>query len=104
MSVPLPLEPGEYEANRLDLERTQLCSGCGAPMAWIRTEAGRAMPLSIAKARELPCPDCSAPGPDVPKRRLRCPRCRSTGKVYAVLNHWADCPNRDRFRRKKPKS
>jgi len=89
------LKPGEYLTNRADLERTEPCRGCGAPMTWILTEKGRRMPLSVATARAVPCPACSGSGAE------RCQVCRSAGKLYALLNHWADCPQRSRFSRKK---
>jgi hypothetical protein len=92
--VSLDLKPGEYQASRRDLERTVPCSGCGARMAWIETAAGKRMPLSSATARPLPCPDCPGQG-------ARCRTCFSTGTLYAVLNHWADCPARARFKRPK---
>lgn len=90
------LEPGEFLATRQELARTVPCRGCGAAMVWVQTESGRRMPLSAAKAREIPCLACGGrPG-------IRCTACGSAGHVFAVLNHWADCPASARFKAGKP--
>lgn len=54
---------GEHEARRSELLRPSPCSACAAPMAWIRTPSGARAPLSIAKARPFPCPECIPDGP-----------------------------------------
>ena len=94
------LKPGEYLVTRADLQRVVACRGCGASMAWIETAVGRRMPLSVATAREVPCDACAHLRQDGATPRGPCFTCRSTGTLYVVLNHWADCPDRQRFARK----
>jgi len=43
------------------------------------------------------CSACLERGPPTPRR---CARCASSGVVYAVLSHFADCPEARRYRRR----
>jgi hypothetical protein len=76
-----------------------ICAGCGCTardFEACRARTGR--PCSIIAAGL--CSTCLELGPPTP-RAGRCPRCGSTGVVYAVLSHFADCPKAGEFRREK---
>lgn len=51
------------------------CGSCNAPMAWTKTKAGNAVPLSLATVEER------------------------DGVKYAV-SHFCDCPNANEWRKK----
>lgn len=50
--------------------------GCGAAIVWIKTKAGKFMPLSLASVRDEP------------------------DGTKTCASHFADCPEADRFRRR----
>ena len=62
---------------------TARCRSCNAVVYWVRTPAGRLMPVSINT--DL-APECSAP------------TLTATGCGVA---HWADCPTADQHRRRR---
>lgn len=88
-------QPGEFLVDRDQVGRTVPCAACRAPMVWIETKTGRRMPLSARTAREIPCPACQG------RQGAPCPTCRSARVVYALTAHWADCPEAERFRRRR---
>lgn len=88
---------GEVELRFQDLERPIPCESCAAPMVFRETEKGRRIPLSVRSARIRACPDCLEPDET---HRTPCSRCGSTGTLYYLLAHFADCPDADRFRKK----
>lgn len=71
------------------------CSGCGAPIKWRYTPAGKRMPLDEATYPHI------APGTYVIEGMARCrPADPLFDQGRAVhMNHWATCPDRDLFRR-----
>jgi hypothetical protein len=64
---------GEYELPPNAIPRT--CASCGAGMVWIRTAAGKALPLSVATIEER------------------------DGVQYA-LAHFSDCPQAKEWSKK----
>ena len=69
-----------------------VCKGCGAPLEWIRTEAGRTMPVD-------PEPVFIIEGEVITGRRALPEEERRTLPV-AFVPHWKTCTAADRFRRK----
>lgn len=65
------------------------CRGCvarqGAPCSWVAVGL---------------CSCCADLGPPESRRRT-CERCASVGIVYALISHFADCPNAADFRSRK---
>jgi hypothetical protein len=68
-----PVRPGEYAVPNGSEET--VCRSCSAPIAWITTDKGKAMPLSLRTARSI------------------------DGVRYAT-NHFADCPHGREWRRR----
>lgn len=62
------------------------CKSCGAPILWVRTEAGASMPLNLpAQPRIVLVPSTGA---------------ARVMDTYA--SHFASCPNATEHRKKKP--
>lgn len=78
------------------------CRGCGRPILWIRTAAGRSMPCDPelvtywqrAGGREK----IVTPNGEVLSAELAGAPDRATGLGY--ISHFATCPERDRFKRR----
>jgi hypothetical protein len=68
-----PVRPGEYIIP--DGSEPTVCRSCGAPIVWITTPTGRAMPLSLRTVRSI------------------------DGVRYATT-HFADCPHGRAWRRR----
>lgn len=85
------LARGEYLIDRAQLATARPCS-CGAKQVWIATRNGRRMPLSVATTRRVRCPTCSG-------ERKPCITCLSSGWLYALTSHWADCTHAARYKR-----
>lgn len=62
------------------------CSGCGAPIEWYETPAGRRMPMNAGAT--MIQPETWDNG-------------QSAGLFYASQSHWATCPERGRFKGKR---
>lgn len=97
-----PREPrrGEVELRFQELSNPVPCRSCEAPIVFRETEHRGRLPLSIKSARIRACPDCLAPDGT---HRSPCSRCGSSGQLYYLLAHFADCPDADRFRKKRRK-
>lgn len=94
------LKPGEYLVARSELAEPVPCRACSAPVAWVLTKGGKRAPLSLGTARMVPCPDCGGLLPlGAGQPRPLCPLCTSTGQLYIVLTHFADCPEANQFRK-----
>jgi hypothetical protein len=60
------------------------CRLCGKPILWVKTAAGKRMPLSLAsEARRYVVDEKTGEA--------------TSTKTY--LSHWADCPNAEQARR-----
>ena len=81
-----------------------VCKGCGAPLEWIDTAAGRSMPVD-------PEPVFIIEGDGLDRfvtdegavllgRRAR-PEEERPGLEVAFVPHWKTCPDAGRFRRRK---
>lgn len=85
------------------LSRTTKCRGCGADIAFIKTEKGKTMPVDPESKWFIPCG-----GPntyvlaDGSVRRGREPDWADQGleKEIGFISHFATCPERDRFRKR----
>lgn len=91
------------------LSKTTLCRGCGKPIAFIKTEAGKTMPVDPEPIYFLPEDDYHKfVMMDGTVKRGRAIEEDETGlKKKAVIgyrSHFATCPAADDFRRKKNKS
>jgi len=98
------LRPAEYSVPPIvrgrhptDLD-AQDCRGCGALMYWLdRRGVGRGrIPLAASTMRRIPCAACLGDG-------TRCEHCRGWGFLIGMVNHFADCPDRQRFKRERKK-
>lgn len=75
-----------------------ICKGCGRPIIWAYTEAGKRMPLDPE-----PVPDALV-GTFV----ITGNQCRSSSPMFDSpdtvhhMAHWSSCPVADSFRGKKP--
>ena len=59
------------------------CKGCNVPIYWIRTKRGQNMPVE----------------------RRKVTICTASGQVIqGYVCHWGTCPDRDRFKKKKPEN
>ena len=80
--------------------RTARCRGCHQPIIWALTEKGKRMPLDAepSEAGDYILGPALVPGGD--PVAIRDAECQYDDKPHH-LNHWASCPERDRFRTKK---
>lgn len=79
------------------------CRGCGAEILWALTESGRRMPLD-AEPNPAGAYTLIPPSPRArPVAALTA--VRVAGEHHAdeprYMQHWATCPERDRFRRRR---
>lgn len=80
------------------------CRGCGAPLEWIRTAAGRSMPVD-----PKPVFIVEGDGPDsfitdegeVIRGRAARPAEERSDLPVAFVPHWKTCPAADSFRRRR---
>ena len=80
-----------------------LCRGCGAPLEWIKTAAGKSMPVDPEPVFVV-----EGDGPDsfitdegeVIRGRAARPEEENNGLPVAFVPHWKTCPAADRFRRR----
>lgn len=80
-----------------------LCKGCGAPLEWIRTAAGRSMPIDPEPVFVI-----EGTGPDsfitdegeVIRGRRAAPEEENRDLPVAFVPHWKTCKAADRFRRR----
>lgn len=79
------------------------CRGCGAPLVWIRTAAGKSMPCDaepvLYKAREGAAGKIVTPNGEVLSCDLDVEPDEATGIGY--ISHFGTCPQAERFRKKK---
>lgn len=73
------------------------CKGCGREIRWVKTEAGRPMPVDAEGVHFI-----AGGGPDTfitkEGKTLRGQRGRS-GTHYGYIPHWATCPMAGHFRK-----
>ena len=78
------------------------CRGCGAPIVWIRTTAGKSMPCDaepvLYKAREGAAGKIVTPNGEVLSCDLDVGPDEATGIGY--ISHFVTCPQAEQFRRK----
>ena len=78
------------------------CRGCGAPIVWIRTAAGKSMPCdaepALYKAREGAAGKIVTPNGEVLSCDLDVGPDEATGIGY--ISHFVTCPQAEQFRRK----
>lgn len=80
-----------------------ICKGCGAPLEWIKTTAGRSMPVDPAPVFviEGPGPDCFITDEgEVIRGRAARPEEESHDLPVAFVPHWKTCPAASSFRRR----
>lgn len=97
----LKLERAEFALSRAELEacgKPSPCRGCGMDRFFFdrRDVGGGLVPLSVRSARQAICQECKGQG-------TRCARCAGWGLLYVFTNHFVDCPDRESFRKPKPK-
>ena len=76
------------------------CRGCGAPIVWIKTPAGKAMPCDPAPVYYKATPDGKDKVVTTRGEVVSCeivPGANATDAGYRP--HWATCPHADRFKR-----
>lgn len=80
------------------------CKACGASIEWVKTRAGRSMPVDPG---EFPLiPDAAGPviGVTSDGEALRGRTCTESFEgerwLYARISHFASCPEAESFRRK----
>jgi hypothetical protein len=69
---------------------TSTCTGCGAAIVWVVTEAGKRMPVDAKPEKRVVLDDVHPVG-EGPRARV----------VDTYVSHFVTCPERDRFRRPK---
>ena len=67
------------------------CRGCGAALVWIRTEAGKSMPLNVDMKKYYLASD-------VVDGKVR----DGVKPIFGYASHWSTCPKRELF--KKPQA
>lgn len=76
------------------------CRGCGAEIDWIRTPAGRSMPIDpepvFVKEGDGGCHFITDEGEMISGREV--PE-NGEGVEVAFVPHWATCPEASRFKR-----
>lgn len=80
-----------------------LCRGCGAPLEWIKTAAGKSMPVNPEPVFVI-----EGDGPDsfitdegeVIRGRAARQEEENNGLPVAFVPHWKTCPAAERFRRR----
>lgn len=87
------------------------CSGCHAIIRWLRTTAGRAMPVDPEKLHEWVTDEPRQTAPKITlvtedgrtesgwQASIITPGARS---IEGYVPHWATCPQRAQFKRKEP--
>ena len=79
-----------------------ICRGCGAPILWIRTPAGKSMPCDPQPIKYWQDPTgrnkIVTPNGEVVSARLEGDEQTATGIGY--ISHFATCPKRDQFRKR----
>lgn len=82
--------------------KTSTCRGCGAPIVFIRTQAGKSMPCDAEPVTYWQEPGgphkIVTPNGEVRSARLEGDLQQATGIGY--VSHFATCPAADKFRRK----
>lgn len=79
------------------------CRGCGQPIEWIRTAAGRFMPIDpepvfiIEEGRDSFITDEG----EIVRGRRALPHEESREFPVAFVPHWKTCPQADNFRRER---
>lgn len=76
------------------------CRGCGAPIVWIKTPAGKAMPCDPAPVYYKATPDGKDKVVTTRGEVVSCeivPGANATDAGYRP--HWATCPQAGRFKR-----
>lgn len=78
------------------------CKGCGQPIDWVRTHAGKNMPIDpepvyiiTGEGRDKFVTDEG----EVLSGRLAKPKEISAGTPVAFIPHWATCPEAGRFKK-----
>lgn len=61
-----------------------LCRGCGAPIVWLATDAGKKMPVEVNEVAETYQRDGAVYDPEDPD----------------LIPHWGNCPAADSFRKR----
>lgn len=80
------------------------CRGCGAPIVWIKTPAGKAMPCDPAPVYYKATPDGKDKVVTTRGEVVSCeivPGANATDAGYRP--HWATCPQADHFKRGGPR-
>ena len=82
---------------------TAFCKACGKPIIWIRTTAGRMMPVDQKPVEYIPIQGGSrtfvTEEGSVVKGEL--PEVEGEPTATGYIPHWSTCTNPRRFRRKK---
>lgn len=82
--------------------KNSVCRGCGAPIVWIPTQAGKAMPcdpdLLTYWAKRGGTKKIVTPNGEVISAELEGPLEKATGVGYT--SHFATCPKSSDFRRR----
>lgn len=83
------------------LTRTAPCRGCGKEIAFLKTAAGKSMPVNPDAVYFIPA---GGPNtyvrPDGSVARGRAPGAEDLEKEIGYISHFATCPERDRFSKK----
>lgn len=69
------------------------CRSCGAEILWIKTAAGKDMPLSVASKQKRYVSQIG--------EAMNYGSADVWGQVDTYLSHFADCVDADKFRKKK---
>lgn len=84
-----------------------ICKGCGKPIKWIKTKAGKAMPVDpdpvwvYEEGKEKFATDAG----EVITGSAKAPEAKETGEIHTCLGlayvpHWSTCPAAGSFRKK----
>lgn len=81
--------------------KTSICKGCGRLIGWIRTSAGKSMPVDYEAVLYWQDPEGKqkivTPNGEVVSARLFGTSEACTGKGY--MSHFATCPQAEAFKR-----
>ena len=91
----------------MTLQRTSFCRACGAEIAFIKTLAGKTMPVDAGGIHFMPDPLSTEvfvlqDGTVVRGRRLTDDTAPLTGEPkVGYVSHFATCPEADKFRKQR---
>lgn len=81
--------------------KTTKCRACGAEIMFIKTQAGKTVPVDSESRRFFPCKDGKELFvlPDGSTKRGRSMKAEVDGAEIGFISHFATCPEADAFRK-----